>query len=236
MEKTKKLVLDPKYSTLQEYFSSPSTCQWTSDVTIYCEDGSYFAHKLVLSSLSNLLKSLFLETSCDINVSLILPDFSEEEVSSFIKNVYAGNSSGSFSSLRKSLGISRTRSQVASVDKTEYSEVKEGSTENTDAEKEKAIYARKNSNPRRIQNHKKQVRSRSYVKRVQRSPIWDHFNKTSSNNYLKCTYCDKTVSATNGGTSGAKRHVLNFHRDKLSEIQMQDFRHRNVVVPQIGKV
>ena len=85
----------------------------------------------MLSSLSNLLKSLFLENSLDINVSLILPDFSEEEVSAFIKNIYVGKSLGSFSSLQKSLGISHTRSQFKGNDQTEYKEVEEDSTEDS---------------------------------------------------------------------------------------------------------
>ena len=68
-----KLSQDPKFAFIREFFWSPSNNQKSSDVTIFCEDGLYFAHKLVLASASDLLKTLFYDNFYDKELSLILP-------------------------------------------------------------------------------------------------------------------------------------------------------------------
>ena len=50
--------------------------------------------------------------------------------------------------------------------------------------------------------------------RSSRSPVWDHFEKTS-NKQVKCKACN-AVLAYHGGTSSMKSHLLSRHPDLCS--------------------
>ena len=248
-----KLCQDPKFSVFQEYFSSPSTYQKTSDVTIYCEDGLYFAHKLVLSSASNLLMTLLLECSSDKSVSLILPDFSIAEVSMFLNSLYGRKGSESFPELERVFGFTQTfemKSEVAynkedpsgeillngdiqeTSSQAESTYLIDEGSDNVGEEQEKRIEELQETDescnlapePETLSEHKKL-----------KSPIWKHFVRSSlDKTLLSCNYCNKSFSSTNGATSGAKRHVLTYHQDLLTELQLLDFT-KNGPLPSTSK-
>ena len=50
------------------------------DTMIYCLDGVLYNHKIVLATISPLLKQLFMEMTCNDPISIIFPDFSVSDV------------------------------------------------------------------------------------------------------------------------------------------------------------
>jgi len=75
-----------------------------SDVIIHCNDGSVAAHKLVLGSISQMLFVEFSINLQDETMSVILPDFSSEQVSSYLDAIYNCRSVASFHSFNQMLG------------------------------------------------------------------------------------------------------------------------------------
>ena len=60
-----------------------------SDVTLVSQDGfSYCAHKLILASASQFIKQLLLSEYPEEHVLIFLPDYSSQEIESFLKCVY----------------------------------------------------------------------------------------------------------------------------------------------------
>ena len=66
---------EPKlhYQGIFDYLFSPNNINKSSDVTIYCEDGILFSHRLVLVSLSDYLSILLGDNNIsDKNITLTL--------------------------------------------------------------------------------------------------------------------------------------------------------------------
>ena len=74
----------PSENILQ-YLSSCS--ESSTDVTIYCSDGTVAAHKLVLASLSKMLCLEFQENIWDDIISITMPDFTVMEVSRYLADI-----------------------------------------------------------------------------------------------------------------------------------------------------
>ena len=77
----------PSENILQ-YLSSCS--ESSTDVTIYCSDGTVAAHKLVLASLSKMLFKVFKCQDHEEDTSVILPDFTVAQISSYFKEIFLG--------------------------------------------------------------------------------------------------------------------------------------------------
>ena len=75
-------VTNSRISTLNILKYLTSNC--TSDVTIYCKDGSVHGHKLVLASMSKMLLKEFQENIWDENISLLMPDFTVLQISKYL--------------------------------------------------------------------------------------------------------------------------------------------------------
>jgi len=74
----------PSENILQ-YLSSCS--ESSTDVTIYCSDGTVAAHKLVLASLSKMLFKVFKCQDHEEDTSVMLPDFTVAHVSSYFVGI-----------------------------------------------------------------------------------------------------------------------------------------------------
>merc|ERR1712155_310769 len=68
-----------------QYLSSCS--ESSTDVTIYCSDGTVAAHKLVLASLSKMLFKVFKCQDHEEDTSVMLPDFTVAHVSSYFAGI-----------------------------------------------------------------------------------------------------------------------------------------------------
>ena len=60
----------------------------TADVIIHCSDGLLQTHRLVLASISNMLFSALNQDTWDEEISLILMDFTVEEISKYFEELY----------------------------------------------------------------------------------------------------------------------------------------------------
>ena len=74
-----------------------------TDVIIHCSDGTVGAHKLVLASISQMMFVEF-SISQEETMSIILPDCSTEEITSYLEAVYSCKSLSRFHSLNQMLG------------------------------------------------------------------------------------------------------------------------------------
>ena len=271
MKRFIKLSQGAKYTEIHEYFSSPLIFQKTSDVTIFCEDGVYFAHKLVMASISSFLSSLLQQNSLDKDVSLIIPGFSVPEVSTFFKNLYNGRDLQMFHGLLRVLGIflplevkseylhdvteylnedglgkAKTKGwnvkkdsnlidnalQVYEnfMDNNEDQDERIDTLENTVVDDTSNITQSSDDIPEENVDVKDQLHERKYE-----IPISEHFERSSSDNsQINCKYCDKTLRAASSKCY-ADNHVLNAHKDLLSEIQLLDLQ-KDIQTPDPNKV
>ena len=60
----------------------------TADVIIHCSNGFLQSHRLVLASISNMLALIFKQDTWDEGISLILMDFTVEEISKYFEEFY----------------------------------------------------------------------------------------------------------------------------------------------------
>ena len=73
----------------------------TSDVVIYCSDGTVSAHKLVLASLSTMMYNVFTDSTWDETISVILPDVSSENMRNYLLKLYKGEDMRSFQDINQ---------------------------------------------------------------------------------------------------------------------------------------
>ena len=71
-----------------QYLSSCS--ESSTDVTIYCSDGTVAAHKLVLASLSKMLFKVFKCQDNEEDTSILLPDFTMAHISAYFREIFLG--------------------------------------------------------------------------------------------------------------------------------------------------
>ena len=60
----------------------------TADVLIHCSNGVIATHRLVLASISKMLLSIFKQDNWDESISVLLPDFTIEKVSTYFEDLY----------------------------------------------------------------------------------------------------------------------------------------------------
>ena len=63
-------------------------CDTTADVFIFCSNGVVQTHRLVLASISNMLMSIFKQESWDESISLMLVDFTAEQISEYLSEFF----------------------------------------------------------------------------------------------------------------------------------------------------
>ena len=94
--------------------SSPSAaplphCSRTADVVIHCSDGRLAGHRLVLASISGMLHEELLCNSADDLTSVMMPDFTLDQVSSYLHHVYACQDVEKFQDINASFGYQKFR-------------------------------------------------------------------------------------------------------------------------------
>ena len=78
-------------------------CDTTSDVIILCSDGVIPTHKLVLASISKMLYYAFKEDTWDERISILMPDFTVDQMSKYLENLYCGRDVAQFSLINSCL-------------------------------------------------------------------------------------------------------------------------------------
>ena len=86
----------------------PGSCGNFSDVEITCRDGQISAHKLVLASISQMLYLEFKQNTWDDTLSIVLPDFSLPEVTTYLKSVYTCEDISKYSIFNQMIGSIET--------------------------------------------------------------------------------------------------------------------------------
>jgi len=89
--------------------SSPSAaplphCSPSADMVIHCRDGRLAGHRLVLASISGMLHEELLCNSADDLTSVMMPDFTLDQVSSYLHHVYACQDVEKFQEINDALG------------------------------------------------------------------------------------------------------------------------------------
>ena len=80
----------------------------TADVLIHCSNGIVPTHRLVLASISSMLSSVFKQDSWDETITLMLKDFSVDQISEYLLNFYQnGTQNSKFSDIDKLLGVKK---------------------------------------------------------------------------------------------------------------------------------
>ena len=197
------------YQGIFDYLFSPNNINKSSDVTIYCEDGILFSHRLVLASLSDYLGILLGDSNIsDKNISLMLPDFSVELVIKYLKWIY--NKTGFTEELSQLHNVLKTNADVSKsseypVRKLEKLPIFPVSTKNLLLDSE-------------IKSLKK--------KKSKVNPIWRYCTKlpTSDPKFrrIQCNFCSKILESTDVRSS-MRNHLINNHGDQLSAQDSENF-------------
>ena len=77
----------------------------TSDVTIFCSDGTVQTHKLILVSISELLCSALKEIHPEEGDTIVIPDVSADLMTSYLQAVCLGQQTSSYSEVEKLLNV-----------------------------------------------------------------------------------------------------------------------------------
>ena len=88
-------------ATLLQYLSARDTVR---DVTLLCSDGAVPGQKVVLAALSPMLHSVFCQHIGDEEVSLSIPDFTVDQISKYLDDVFHSTSLVEHPQINRMLG------------------------------------------------------------------------------------------------------------------------------------
>ena len=222
---------DPRLHSqgILDYLSAPNSYNRTSDVTIYCEDGIMFSHRLVLASLSDFLGIILVDSSLDKNISLILPDFSVELVLKYVKWIYNKNSFTE--DLLQLDHIFKRKASV--VTKTETEEIDPNILNDSMAAVESEEVKSESfsiENMKRIDDEdeeQKKKMKRSAIWKIQRSSVWKHCKRYPSKDLMikwdvHCNYCNYVLKGRDGVIKTLRNHMVKNHHEILTKHEYEE--------------
>ena len=183
-------------SSILDYMQDPNNLQ-DYDVMIKTKDGSISAHKLILGSISDRLKSLLLDTNSIEDAVIILPDYETSYIKKYLKEIYSCHNNSEFQDLNKSFALSQKFLYKSENPQQDF--LNENKTSSTCEENISNEVSQK-PNPNSNKGRKKS------------SKVWEHFLQDVDNrSNCVCQYCFKVIASNNGSTSGMKKHLLTKH-------------------------
>ena len=90
---------------LRSSFHENEASDGSSDVSIHCSDGLVSGHKLVLASISNMLCEAFKQFWSEESLSILMPDFSVTQLSSYFLDLYKGAEVSRHLEINAALGV-----------------------------------------------------------------------------------------------------------------------------------
>ena len=98
------VLLKNQTSSISQYLLEENMI--VSDVRIICQDGSLASHRLVLASISPMLREAMKNNDSDEDViTLLIPHFSVDEVKNFLRDLISGKDLSRYAALMKLLGL-----------------------------------------------------------------------------------------------------------------------------------
>ena len=208
----------------------------TADVMIHCSDGVLAGHRLVLASISRMLHAALLGNPAEDLTVVMMPDFSLDQVTSYLQRVYRCEDVQGFQDINTTLGYRKENKiqnlgkrkmeinepeslktiikledeEIGKFDKVEeYSE--DGGKEEGEVKSSQAIVIPLMQNP-----HK-----RSNVHPVNKTPkeVWDnlftnHFIKDEETGKCECRHCGKILSkSTSKWATKLSDHIRKIHKN-----------------------
>ena len=196
---------------------SPSNTSPESDLLIHFSLGDPLsAHCIVLAAASPFMASTLLTMEHQEEpISLLLPDFSKEEVADFLTSLYQGLSLQPFTELTSTLGLANQRrdnpSQIKKpiVCESNAELLIKGNT-NVEGQAEKGTILE----PRPVS---KPLNGQKGVAKKKRSFVWQHFVKQDGvdSTVCVCKHCSKEVASHGGSTTAMMGHLKRFHRNLI---------------------
>ena len=213
----------------------------TTDVSIFCKNGSVPAHKLVLASISPMLYAEFKENCFDETVSIIMNDFTVQEVKNYLKDVYNNQNLTKYTSINVSLGFRKEVNFARTDCKGTQTTFVEKSAKNgngnheedmkledkyfkdfdifDDGDVEPLDCDNADDGPVKISFKTVQLpvaRAGGGGQGSGRSFVWDHFVKNDQEKRT-CIHCGLELFVQRASTWKLRDHVISAHKDKISE-------------------
>ena len=215
-----------------------------TDVTIYCNDGTVAAHKLVLGSISQMLFVEFSINFQDEAISIILPDVSSDHVSKYLDAIYNCQNVSNFYGLNEMFGYEMAVSFLPNLlnyneeeDKVEEDdsvELVDGDDpqideieNNTEIEYKKPViipfYKKPTTpvteGPNKIISFMKKnhIKVGSTVRKS--SKVWLHFREDPMDPIKRiCRHCGLEVICPDKSTTPMHSHITSKHKDKVFSV------------------
>ena len=212
-----------------------------TDVTIYCNDGTVTAHKLVLGSISQMLFVEFSINFQDESVSLILPDCSSQLITQYLDAIYSCSSVKSFDSLNEMFGYEMAVRFLPNLLNYNEAKLQEDVTEkeNLNDSMKDEMNEEDDQENNGVTEHRKPViipfykkpandgvnKVISFVKKSQSSPgkthrksskVWFHYHEdpTDSRNRI-CRHCGFVIFCPDKSTWTMHSHIISKHKEKI---------------------
>ena len=218
----------------------PDETESSSDVIIYCSDGTVMAHQLILASISPVLCVEFRKNKFDEIISISLPEVDVSSVRNYLDSVYSCEDISDYEDFNNMLGFKfasmNTKPLPETIELPDLSELinssmkeeMDGDHINPDSFITSFDLCKvdiepdlKNSNDHEnniTKNKESDIksahRSNKNMKRERkkRSKVWEHFFIDPDNpDQCICNICHGAVSYINGGTSSMMSHIKNDH-------------------------
>ena len=214
----------------------PSETESSSDVIIYCSDGTLMAHQLILASISPVLCAEFRRNKFDDIISISLPEVSMSSMKSYLNSVYSCQDISEYEEFNNMLGFQfasmDTKPPPETLDLPDISDLINSNLKGEDDELDednfvssfdyckvdmKTDLRKSYDNENNLPNKESKVKTTSTNKnlkreRKKRSKVWEHFFIDPDNpDQCICNICHGAVSYINGGTSSMMSHIKNDH-------------------------
>ena len=203
------------------------------DVTFHCKGGQTKAHKLVLASVSNFLKSIFIQSGEQEEIDIIT-DVEVEAFETFLNDLYTGKNFLQHKQIVNNLFILKPLKSLVSPPKASRQFDVEVASDNlevklealADSDLEETNQNRTNDNLNLLQEDKfcsilSNPLLTSDIKRVKttkkkRSQVWQHFSKPDlESSECRCHHCGKSILSHAGSTSAMMKHLVVTHPEVL---------------------
>ena len=226
---------------IMKFLNAENTHIESSSVIVRCSNGVLAVNKLVLASISPMLCSAMKGISSESIDSILIPDFTTDQISKYLNLVCQGKDLSTYSEISNVIGYDPKFVSNSVAEKTETIfgneikvEEKVDGDDNNDFEYvddySVCVYDEKRDdsdaddkihpNVINFQSKEKKIRINPIKPYKHKSKVWNHFTRDPNDKDKKkciCNHCDRIIISGGGSTTSMLGHLKKFHPDFIKK-------------------